>query len=121
MNTKQNASGSKQQSETTSGWKAAEKRHAFRSCWSALKKFLQTLGPLVSRQANDRLHRTELREAYVERQRLADEFSEGYLSGWRECYAACLDAVETEMRTAEDIWAAGELLVGESRTPLEMN
>ena len=121
MNTKQKPSRSKQRQETDGCWTTPEKRQAFRRCWNAFKKFLHTLSPLVSRKASDRLHRAELREAHVEHQRLAEEFSEGYLSGWRECYAACLDAVETEMRTGEGLWAAGELLVGDLKTPLKMN
>lgn len=31
-----------------------------------------------------------------ERQRLAEEYARGYMSGWRECYEACQEAMAAE-------------------------
>jgi hypothetical protein len=52
----------------------------------------------------------EREKAYAEQHRLAEEYAQGYLEGWHECYAACLGAVEEEVSRTSDIWAAGELL-----------
>jgi len=51
----------------------------------------------------------EIRRSFEERQRLADEYSRGYLAGWRECFQACLAAVE-ELAPADDDWVVGDLL-----------
>ncbi|MGH9560371.1 MAG: hypothetical protein ACRD3S_02855 [Terracidiphilus sp.] len=50
----------------------------------------------------NRLHR--------DRQRLAEEYARGYICGWRECYDACLEAVEEEISQAGEVWEIGELL-----------
>jgi hypothetical protein len=47
---------------------------------------------------------------HSERQRLAEEYSQGYLDGWHECYAACLAAVEDEVSRSAELWAAGDVL-----------
>ena len=36
------------------------------------------------------------------RRTLADEYARGYLCGWRECFASCLEAVEEEIQAADD-------------------
>ena len=51
----------------------------------------------------------EMQRTLEERQHLADEFSRGYLAGWRECFQACLAAVD-ELSPSDDEWALGELL-----------
>jgi hypothetical protein len=58
----------------------------------------------------DRALEMERERAFAERERFAEEYARGYLSGWDECYAACLEAVEDEVSRKNDIWAAGELL-----------
>jgi hypothetical protein len=52
-----------------------------------------TAPPLEKAEALD-MARTER-----DRQRLADQYSQGYFAGWRECFGACLAAVED--RTSE--------------------
>jgi len=54
---------------------------------------------------------------YAERQRLVEEYARGYLEGWHECYAACLDAVEESVSQKSEIWAAGDLLSGGDGPP----
>lgn len=54
--------------------------------------------------------RNERERRYAERQRLAEEYAQGYLEGWHECYSTCLDVVEESVSDRGDIWAAGDLL-----------
>jgi hypothetical protein len=51
----------------------------------------------------------EMQRQYRERQRMADEYARGYMAGWRECFATCVDAIEPEMH-ADDAWEVGALL-----------
>ena len=44
----------------------------------------------------------EMQRTHRERERLAEEYARGYLSGWRECFRVCLDAVEDEMSRVDD-------------------
>jgi hypothetical protein len=59
----------------------------------------------------------ERQRALAQRQRLAEEYSQGYLAGWQECYSACLNAVEEELSQKCEIWAAGALLSGPDTAP----
>ncbi len=52
----------------------------------------------------------EMQRAHHDRQRLADEYARGYLAGWRECFHACLAAVEEELSRSGDVWEIGALL-----------
>lgn len=54
----------------------------------------------------------ELRRAQEDRERLAHEYSQGYMAGWRECFDACLQAVEDEIASADDVWRMGAALTG---------
>lgn len=45
----------------------------------------------------------EMQRTHRERQRLAEEYARGYLNGWRECFQACLEVVEDEIRQANDV------------------
>jgi hypothetical protein len=58
----------------------------------------------------ERAQAFEMNRAHRERQRLADEYARGYLCGWRECYDACLDAVEEEITRTSEAWEIGDLL-----------
>jgi hypothetical protein len=51
------------------------------------------------------------------RQRLADEYARGYLAGWRECFQACVEAIEDEMSHGEEAWEIGALLTNGGRPP----
>jgi hypothetical protein len=44
------------------------------------------------------------------RQRLAEEYSRGYLAGWRQCSDACVAAVEEELAVTREIWDFGNAL-----------
>jgi hypothetical protein len=44
----------------------------------------------------------EMQRTHRERERLAEEYARGYMSGWRECFQACLDVVEEEITCAGD-------------------
>jgi hypothetical protein len=57
----------------------------------------------------------QLRRAQEDRERLAHEYSQGYMAGWRECFDACLQAVEHEFASVDDVWRMGGALTG-SRT-----
>lgn len=59
----------------------------------------------------------ERERAHAEREKMAEEFARGYLDGWHECYAACLETVEESVSGQRDIWAAGELLAGSGSFP----
>jgi hypothetical protein len=50
--------------------------------------------------------------AHRERQQLADEYSRGYMAGWRECYQTCVDVIESEISQAQATWDVGTLLTG---------
>ncbi len=52
----------------------------------------------------------EMQRKHQERQRLAEEYSRGYLRGWKECFDTCLDVVEDEFGRASELWIAGELM-----------
>lgn len=58
----------------------------------------------------ERARAFEMNRAHRDRQRLADEYARGYMAGWRECYDACLDAVEEEITRASDAWEIGDVL-----------
>lgn len=44
------------------------------------------------------------------RERLAQEYSRGYQAGWRECFGTCLQAIEDEIASADEIWRIGAVL-----------
>ena len=65
-----------------------------------------------------RIERAELiamQRAHRDRQQLADEYSRGYMAGWRECYQTCVDAIESEISQAQGVWDVGSLLAGETK------
>lgn len=47
---------------------------------------------------------------HCERQRLAEEYAQGYMAGWRECFETCLEAVEDELVRASEAWNIGGVL-----------
>lgn len=50
-----------------------------------------------------------------ERERLAEEFSSGYMAGWNECFEACMDAVQEEFLNRDQVWRAGKLVADSGR------
>jgi hypothetical protein len=52
-----------------------------------------------------------------ERERLAEEYSKGYIAGGHECFQACLEAVEDEIQRVDETFdASSRVLVGEKQT-----
>lgn len=54
----------------------------------------------------------ELQRAHRKRQDLAEEYARGYMAGWRECFEACMVAVEEELTRTGEVWDLGSLLTG---------
>jgi hypothetical protein len=61
----------------------------------------------------------ELHRAQRDRERLAEEYSKGYMAGWRECFEACLQAVEEEITDADELWKMGAALTDSTTTQRE--
>jgi hypothetical protein len=61
----------------------------------------------------------ELQRAHRDRERLAEEYSKGYMAGWHECFEACLLAVEEEITDADALWKMGAALTGSTTTQRE--
>jgi hypothetical protein len=61
----------------------------------------------------------QLQRTHRDRERLAEEYSKGYLAGWRECFEACLQAVEEEITDADELWKMGAALTGSTTTQSE--
>jgi hypothetical protein len=59
----------------------------------------------------------EMQRANRDRQRMADEYVRGYLIGWRECFHACLVAMEEELTRSDDVWEIGALLTDAPKLP----
>jgi hypothetical protein len=58
-----------------------------------------------------------MQRAHYQRQRAADEYARGYMTGWRECFHACVEAIEDEMSHADEAWEVGALLTGGGKPP----
>jgi hypothetical protein len=54
-----------------------------------------------------------------ERQRFADEYARGFLSGWHECFDTCMQAVEEEVSNAGELWNVGDMVVKTSEPSRE--
>lgn len=52
------------------------------------------------------------RQRQLDRERLAHEYSQGYMAGWHECFDTCLQAVEDEIASVDDVWRMGACLTG---------
>ena len=63
--------------------------------------------------AMQRLHQRRLR--------MADEYARGYMIGWRECFQACVEAIEDEMSSGNDVWEIGALLTEGGKAPRREN
>jgi hypothetical protein len=59
----------------------------------------------------ERAQSFELQRANHQRRRLAEEYANGYMAGWQECYAAWLDTFEEECSRSGDIWELGASLL----------
>ncbi len=79
---------------------------------SAAREIAYRLRLAISAPDRDRAAELERRRAYAEQQRLAAEYSEGYLAGWHDCYAACVSAVEEEVLRKTETWWVDEMVAG---------
>jgi hypothetical protein len=59
----------------------------------------------------------DMQRIHRERQRLAEEYSRGYLIGWHECFRACFEIVEDELTRPADLLDIGAFLAGPSKVP----
>ena len=75
------------------------------------REFGHRVRAFVSGPAIEQMEALEVQRRDGERQRLADEYSRGYLEGWRACFEACLRTVEDEFEDGSELWEVGELLV----------
>lgn len=53
----------------------------------------------------------EMQRAHQHRLRLSEEYANGYMAGWRECYEVCVEAMQEELSRPDTIWDVGALLV----------
>ena len=75
-----------------------------------LREFSYRLRVALRAPRIERAQALEMNRLHRDRQRLAEEYARGYIHGWRECYDACLDAVEAEISQVGEVWEIGELL-----------
>jgi hypothetical protein len=78
----------------------------------ALREIFYRLRVAVRAPAIECAQIFEMQRSHRDRQRMADEYARGYLIGWRECFHACLAAVEEELARPDDVWDIGDLLAG---------
>jgi hypothetical protein len=108
------AASSTESNLTASARSSMSESPVARSMWLAriVRELRYRLRIVLSAPSSAKAELAEKERVQSERNRLAEEYSEGYLAGWHECYAACLDAVEDELSNKCEIWAAGALLTG---------
>lgn len=78
----------------------------------AWREFSYRVGIALKAPAIEQEERIVMQREDQERQRIADEYSRGYMAGWRECFQTCVDAIEDEMAQSEKVWDIGTLLAG---------
>lgn len=76
------------------------------------RELFHRLRKVVATRGIERAEIADMQRKHAEQERLADEYSRGYLNGWRECFHACLTTVEDEFDRANEVWEVGELLRG---------
>jgi len=80
-----------------------------------LREFGYRLQVALRAPGMERAQVFEMQRRHRERGRLADEYARGYMSGWHECFRACLDAVEDEITRVDDTFDAASLLLPEPK------
>lgn len=83
----------------------------------ALREFSYRLRVAVAAPGIERAQVFEMQRTHRERERLAEEYARGYMAGWRECFQACLDAVEDEISRVDDAFDAASWLPPEVKPP----
>jgi len=61
----------------------------------------------------------EMQRRHRERERLAEEYAQGYMVGWRECFQACLEVVEDEIGCVHDAYDVKGWFNGGANPPRE--
>ncbi|HXX43259.1 MAG TPA: hypothetical protein VEJ38_00925 [Candidatus Acidoferrales bacterium] len=59
----------------------------------------------------------EMQRIHRERQRLADEYSRGYLVGWHECFRACIEVVEDKLTRPADLLDITAFVIDPAKLP----
>lgn len=57
----------------------------------------------------------EMQRAHFTRRQLSEEYANGYMAGWQECYEVCVAAVQEELARPGTIWELGAALLDESQ------
>ena len=78
------------------------------------REIFYRLRNMIAAPGIERAEIADMQRKHEEQERLADEYSRGYLNGWRECFHACLTTIEDEFDRASEVWEIGELLRGRS-------
>ena len=81
------------------------------------REIVYRVGVALRAPAIERAQVFEMQRAHRDRERLTDEYSRGYLAGWRECFHECLKAVEEELTRNDDVWEIGDLLADQPKLP----
>jgi hypothetical protein len=76
----------------------------------ALREVMHRVKLAIDAPEIERAEIFQMQRSYRERQRIAEEYSKGYLAGWRECFHSCLQAVEEEMTRGDREWDVRGLL-----------
>jgi hypothetical protein len=87
----------------------------------ALRELAYRLRVALQAPALERADVFAMQRTHRERQRLAEEYARGYLSGWRECFETCMAAVEDEIVRMDDVWDASALLLDDGKHENESN
>jgi hypothetical protein len=61
---------------------------------AAARELAWRFGLAWNARRRERQESDDMQRVFRERQRLAEEFAAGYLSGWHECLDACVEAFE---------------------------
>jgi hypothetical protein len=77
----------------------------------ALHEFMYRLRVALRAPSTERAEVFEMERTHRERHRLAEEYAQGYITGWRECFEVCLESVDEEIARADSVWNAGALLL----------
>jgi hypothetical protein len=81
-----------------------------------LQEFRYRVNIAVTAPSIERARACELQRAHQDRERLAEEYSKGYVAGWHECFEACLQAVEEEITSADEVWKMDAAFLGSETT-----
>ena len=63
----------------------------------------------------------QMQRLHKERERLAEEYARGYLSGCQECFKTCMAAVEEEISHADQVWDISALFNDPEKGPRSGN